>query len=116
MRFAEKHRLTLDPKNVPTVFHSLIPLAETWGICYVEQLDDYEIREILFNEATEEEVSKLLSGLDDFLSRDANDLYRVWLARENALMTTEYLAFTHLGMAHMDAYTEAMIRKRKTGQ
>jgi hypothetical protein len=114
MRFIEKHRLSLNPDNVPVVFHPLIPLAETWGICYIEDFYTDDISKILFKEATKKEVEELLTRMQEYHQDDEKDLYGTWLAKPDAPITTEYLAFTYLGMNVSVAYTNVMKEQRKS--
>ncbi len=112
MRFAEKHRLTLDPNNVPTVFHPLIPLAEMWGIYEVGDLDDYEIRKILFSEATQEETDALLEIVSSTIGVSATNLSDLWLGKEPLPTTLESSAFNYMVMAFADASSQEAQRRQ----
>jgi hypothetical protein len=101
-RFSEKHRLKLDPAKVPENQRFIIPFAETWGMGYVGDLDDYEIRKILFAEASLEEIRKLvetvapyMETMEDWLAGDAATIFSI---------SDEYLAFTCLSMAYDDGF------------
>jgi hypothetical protein len=100
-RFSDKHRLKLDPANVPENQHAIIPFAEKWGMDHVGDLDDYEIRKILFAEASLEEIKELIETVSPYMETMEN-----WLTGQDAAkqpISREYLAFTLLVMAYDDA-------------
>jgi hypothetical protein len=107
----EKHRLKLDTDKVPEVFRHLVPLAERWGIYGLNDLDDFEIRHILIDEATSSELDEMIELMNPHMietSGSPNYLYS-WLASSEAYgpdFSPEYLAFTFLGMLYDAVYSD----------
>jgi hypothetical protein len=91
--------IKLDKANVPQALHSVIPIAEKWGIN-----DDYD-REEKLAQASVAELQALISSIDDISDED---LYG-WLEGPESSSSTpskEYVSFTCLTMAIDSAKTK----------
>lgn len=83
--------MILNPANVPSSLHALLPYAQRWGVG-----DDYE-RDTIVEEATAQERSELIHCIDPY----KKELFD-WLAGAEAASTTptaEYVAYTNLTLA-----------------
>jgi hypothetical protein len=103
MRFWDLHRLRLQPDNVPSIFHAYIPLAEKWGICYLEGFDNTDIHDILLEEATQADLDELVHEVKKITGFSKENIYDYWLAKEKEPITLEYLAFTNMLIIYSDS-------------
>jgi hypothetical protein len=104
-REAPSREFTLDREAVPAFLHSLVPLAERWGV------GDDNDREDLVERASLDDLEALISSVDD-----APDELWEWLVgpeSHRSDITDEYAAITCLTMAADSARLE--VRRRRIG-